>query len=81
MTHERRKSDAEYKASRKNKGYVRIHKWIPAKFKSTIYPIIDLLACHHEAAASTVEFHGFIMNLYNVAKKIEGKCEVHEDGK
>ncbi len=81
MTHDRKKSDSDYKDRLKAKGYVRIHKWIPAQFKSTIYPIIDLLACHQEDPASTVEFHDFLLSIMKVSKQITEEYGVNDDGK
>jgi len=79
MTSDRKVLDAKYRQSRKDKGYIRIHKWIPTDFKTTIYPIIDLLACHYEDSESTTDFHDFIRDLQRVAKKIEEEYGVQND--
>jgi len=68
--------DAKYKSTRKETGYVRMHKWCLAEYRPAVNSIIDLLSCHKEEPASTEEFHGFISQMLEVAEKLRNEYDV-----
>lgn len=62
-------------------GYVRVNKWCPLEYRGKVNSIIDLLSCHFEDSGSTVEFHGFIKEMFLVAENIKKEYSVVDDRK
>lgn len=63
----------------KEKGYTRINKWCPLQYRESVNAVIDILSCHFEDCESTVEFHGFIKEMFLVAEKINAEYSVVND--
>ena len=53
----------KYIQSVKQKGYVRVNKLCPEKYRKSVNSIIDLLSCHFEDPESTIDFHKFISSI------------------
>jgi hypothetical protein len=70
-----------YDRRKYEEGYTRVNKWCPLEYRKHVNSIIDLLSCHFEDPESTVDFHGFIKEMFLVAENIKKEYSVVDDRK